>query len=288
MSPPTPAALKDWLGKTEEQTDRLDPVRLEQAAAMLGLAQSPDVLPPLWHLFFCNEVTAADDLAADGHARLGGFMPPVGELGAFNRRMWAAGDVHFDGELRAGEAIKRTSNIRDIRLKEGRSGALVFVDLERLIEGQAGQVREIRTIVYRHFDGQQTAPEDQPLSPEPGLTALEHWHPDERALFRFSALTWNTHRIHYDRRFCQQVEGYPDILVHGPLTALKLAGLAAADQEADRQSDRATGPLKRFSFRGLQPLFVNRPIQLCGAADGRRYQALNHAGHLAMTAQVER
>ena len=277
MTEQTPEALLAWLGKTETQTDQIDPTRLAQAASTFGLAEVPETLPPLWHLFFCNEMTPAHELAEDGHAKLGEFMPPVTRLGPFNRRMWAAGDIRFDGELRAGETVRRTSTIQNIALKEGRSGAMVFVDLERLIEGANGRVSEIRTVVYRHFDGSQSAPEDQPLPASEGQAVRETWQPDERELFRFSALTWNTHRIHYDRSFCQDVEAYPDILVHGPYTALKLATLAAEE-----------GPLKRFLFRGRQPLFVNRSISLTAGPDGQSYEARNFAGHLAMTARVER
>jgi 3-methylfumaryl-CoA hydratase len=301
----------DAIGRTETSDDRIDPLRMAQAAAMFGLgedgastlARDGAPLPPLFHLFFTNNATDATRLSPDGHEILGRFIPDVTAEGPFHRRMWAAGDMRFDGELKVGEAIRRTATITDITRKDGSTGPLIFVTVDREITGATGRVMETRTIVYRekgHIKDGGDAPDSLPLKGDETLSEKAAWRPDHGQLFRFSSLTWNTHRIHYDADHCRQVEGYPDIITHGPFTAMNLAllatgglGKAAGDAlisggagqmgkavEAQRQ-------LSRFRFRGTQALYVGRRVGLCCNEDFTRLEARNHQGQQAMTAEAE-
>ncbi len=270
----------EWVGRGEIQRDTVDPTRVAQALALLDLPRAKAVpgapLPPLFHLFFANEVVPQGELAGDGHARLGRFMPPIDGHGAVKRRMWAAGDIRFEGTIKVGENLERRSVITAIESKAGRSGPLLFVVVERTLSSPSGRVVEERTVVYRTLPDAPAA-ESVDLAPDTALSPRDTWLPDERALFRFSALTWNSHRIHYDRAFCQVEERYPDLLVHGPFTALKLALLAAQGKAG----------IRRFAFRGLQALYVNRPVTLVADEAATQLQALNHRGQLAMAARVE-
>jgi len=318
--------FEDAIGRTETAEDRIDPTRMGQAAAMLGLgeggmaalARAGAALPPLFHLFFTNTPTDATMLSPDGHEILGRFIPDVTAAGPFHRRMWAAGDMRFEGELRCGQDIRRLSTITGITRKEGSTGPLVFVTVEREVTSATGKVLETRTIVYRE-KGSGDAPDSLPLTPDDTLVEKAAWRPDHGQLFRFSALTWNTHRIHYDADHCRQVEGYPDIITHGPFTAMHLAllaigGLAPAAGDAQISGGAAqtginetgineTGinerglaggnasangarRLSRFRFRGTQALYVTRRVGLCASDDFSRLEARNHQGQQAMTAEA--
>ncbi|XDZ65232.1 MaoC family dehydratase N-terminal domain-containing protein [Alphaproteobacteria bacterium LSUCC0684] len=295
------------IGRKETSEDRIDRARMAQAAAMLGLgeeginalARDGAPLPPLFHLFFTNNPTDATRLSPDGHEILGRFIPDVTTAGPFHRRMWAAGDMRFEGSITVGETIRRVSTITAIARKEGSTGPLVFVTVDREMEGRAGKVMETRTIVYRE-KGQGDAPDSLPLKGDETLTEKAAWRPDHGQLFRFSALTWNTHRIHYDADHCRHTEGYPDIITHGPFTAMHLAllaagglGPAAGDALISGGADRmATGDasarrLSRFRFRGTQALYVARRVGLCASDDFTRLEARNHQGQQAMTATAE-
>ena len=286
-----PSLFDDALGRTETAHDVIDPTRMAQAAAMLGLgddgiadlSRDGACLPPLFHLFFGNNISDAATLDHDGHELLGRFIPDVTQAGPYHRRMWAAGHIRFDGTLKVGEALSRTSTLRDVVQKEGRTGTMVFVTVDRVLESASGRIDEERVIVYREKSASPAntlAPDSLPIPPENSMTAAHHWTPDYTQLFRFSALTWNSHRIHYDLDHCRRDEGYPDIITHGPFTALMLANLTA---DGLRFSGDAS-PLTSFRFRGTQALYANRTVTLALNADGTMAEARNHTGQQAMTA----
>ncbi len=297
--------FENWIGRQEHFSDIIHPKRLMEAAAMLGLGAEGAAalgtegapLPPLFHLFFTNNTSDAAALNPDGHERLGEFMPPVQEAGSFERRMWAAGDIRFSGTLRCGDELSRTSTIRNIEEKEGSTGPLIFVTVERVLEAASGAVNETRVIVYREkpeIDPNVTppdsqSPDNQSMAPEDGFDEIGRWQPDHVQLFRFSALTWNSHRIHYDADHCRHYEGYPDIITHGPFTAMMLALVAAGSWGRDGAHTPgldSTRDLKEFRFRGTQPLFVGREVQFHATDDFTRLEARNHKGQQAMTAKA--
>jgi 3-methylfumaryl-CoA hydratase len=292
--------FENWIGREEHFSEIIHPKRMAEAASMLGLGAEGVAalsaegapLPPLFHFFFTNNISDAGALNPDGHEKLGEFMPPVHEAGPFERRMWAAGDIHFDGVIRTGEQLGRTSTIRNVDQKQGSTGPLIFVTVERLLETKSGNINETRTIVYREqpkISTNTTPADSQTMEGEDGFDEISCWQPDHVQLFRFSALTWNSHRIHYDADHCRRHEGYPDIITHGPFTAMMLALVSAGCWGRDG----ATSPglesmrnLKRFSFRGTQPLFVGREVRLHATADFTRLEARNHENQQAMKADA--
>lgn len=247
--------LRSWEGRAETREDvlALTPVR----ALATTLDHDPeaysqgDALPPLYHWLSFLELTKLSETAADGHAIKGGFMPPV----PFPSRMFAGARVDYPGDLRIGERVERTSTIKAVRYKEGRSGPLVFVTVAHSISNDHGvQLIEEQDIAYRPAsDGPvgSAAPE----TVEPDVDFSREVCPDERMLFRFSALTFNSHRIHYDLPYAR-AEGYPALVVHGPLTAVLLADLV------ERECERP--PLRHFSFRARSPLYLGDRIRLTG------------------------
>lgn len=264
--------LRGWIGKIESTRDVVTPVPIAALAATLDLeapspAQPGDPLPPLWHWLYFLPIHRQSELGPDGHPRRGGFLPPV----PLPRRMWAGGRLEFHHPLRVGDSLARTSQIVDVRFKEGRSGPLVFVLVRHEISNAQGiALTEEHDIVYR---GPSAAP---PGTPAPAEAAWEREIiPDDVLLFRYSALTFNGHRIHYDRRYATEVEGYPGLVVHGPLIATLLAGLAGTEMAS-------------FEFRAVSPLFDTAPFRICGKPDAGgktiRLWAKNHAGDLAMNA----
>ncbi len=287
------ALFDDALGHTEHADDVIDQTRMAQAGAMLGLGTDGRTalcamgahLPPLFHLFFGNNHTDAADLDHDGHERLGRFIPDVTKAGPFHRRMWAAGNITFDGSLKVGQAITRISTLRDVTRKDGRTGPLIFATVDRVIESATGRVNEERIIVYRE-NSAAPAPDSLPIAADDTLTPAHAWTPDYVQLFRFSSLTWNSHRIHYDLDHCRDDEGYPDIITHGPFTALMLANMTPDGLNILGHSRGDIPPLTSFRFRGTQALYANRAITLALNADGTRAEARNHNGQQAMTASL--
>lgn len=255
--------LRRWIGRSQTQDDTVTPVPVAALAATLDrddpLPQPGDELPPLWHWIYFLPLVRHSELGPDGHPRRGGFLPPV----PLPRRMWAGGRFEFFHPLRVGESIRRTSRIADVSLKEGRSGTLVFVRVRHEVSNDAGvALAEEQDIVYRE------APRPGETPPAPKAAPLDAaWHseivPDPVLLFRYSALTFNGHRIHYDHPYTTQVEGYPGLVVHGPLTATLLVDLLRRHLPRMR--------LERFSFRAVRPLYAPRPFTVCGKleADGK-------------------
>ncbi len=273
--------LKSWIGRSELVADTVTPVPVAALSATLDRDDPPprsgDPLPPLWHWLYFLPLHRQSELGADGHAKRGGFLPPV-EL---PRRMWAGGRFTFHQPLHVGEAIRRTSTIADVSHKEGRTGSLIFVLVRHEIAGENGlAITEEHDIVYR----QAPHPGDPTPPPRPAPeNALwrRHIDPDTVLLFRYSALTFNGHRIHYDRRYVTEVENYPGLIVHGPLLATLLVDLLRRNVPA---------PLLSFGFRAIRPVFDTAPFAVAGTSDpatgGAILWAQDVDGFLAMQAEA--
>ena len=271
--------LQEWIGKTETRTDIVTAAPVAALAATLDIERPGprpgDPLPPLWHWLYFLPFHRQSELGPDGHAKRGGFLPPVD----LPRRMWAGGRVDFHRPLRIGENITRVSRIADVKFKEGRSGRLVFVLVRHEISDPDGlAITEEHDIVYRDHP----RPGDAVPSPQPAPSDAA-WeriiHPDDVLLFRYSALTFNGHRIHYDRRYVTEVEGYPGLVVHGPLIATLLVDLVRVYLPA--------AVVTRFEFRAVSPIFDTGPFTVAGRLKDERtidLWAKNAAGALAMTA----
>jgi len=266
----------EWTGRTRELAVTVDPFPADAFAAALDLPRrlrEGEALPLAWHWLYGHEPVAARDTGPDGHPRLGLFMPPV----PLPRRMWAGGRIRVERPLRIGAKVRKRSTVRSITEKAGRSGRLVFVLVEeRFEDGDGPLVIEERDIVYR---------EARPLAAAPAGSAAgafeaaaeRHWRPDPVLLFRYSALTWNGHRIHYDQAYATGVEGYPGLVVHGPLLATFMCLLC--------EELAGEGRVRSFAFRARAPLFVDRPLTVQAArADGGivRARVLGEDGRLAM------
>ena len=246
--------LRRWIGNTQSSQDRLhvEPARLMQATLDRDpTLQDGDALPPAWHWLYFLSGAPMSQLGRDGHAAVGEFLPPV----ALPRRMWAGGRLAFEKPVVFGEENTKNSTIKDVVVKQGSSGKLCFVTVRHDYSGAGADHRfsEEHDIVYRE-DPATDAPPPAPADPPSGSVGQVTITPSTVQLFRYSALTFNSHRIHYDREYCQQVEGYPGLIFHGPLTATLLA-----DNAYHRHQDKV---LKSFSFRAVAPLYDNQPFTI--------------------------
>lgn len=273
--------LHQWVGKAESIQDVVHPVLVNAMAAVLDRPAAPQAgapLPPLWHWMYFWSTTRQSELGPDGHAPRGNFLPPV----PLPRRMWAGGRLSFLAPVEIGSAFNRQSTIKAVEIKRGKSGDMVFVTVEHAILNAHGTALiEEHDIVYR--DVPQGTRQTQPrLAPSDG-TWSEVVHPDPTLLFRYSALTFNGHRIHYDLAYATEAEGYPGLVVHGPLIATLLLELAQRNMPGVR--------IKSFSFRAVSPLFHIEPFEICGeppdASGVVALWAKNMRGELAMQAQAE-
>ncbi|HEU0220804.1 MAG TPA: MaoC family dehydratase N-terminal domain-containing protein [Paracoccaceae bacterium] len=262
----------------------LTPDRAEAVAATLDRDRAPrmgEALPPLWHWTYFTPKAPLSALGVDGHPKLGGFMPPV----PLPRRMWVGGRLRFVSPLRAGDRAVRTTEIRDVTAKVGKAGALVFVTLRHEVSTESGPaIVEEQDLVYREARTPGAAATDEPQPPRPDERAPAEWRdplvPGPVLLFRYSAVTFNAHRIHYDEAYAREEEGYPGLVMHGPLTATLLV---------ERLMQRTSGALTEFSFRAVRPLFGNRPMALCGnPVEPGRFDlwAETPDGQTAMSAQA--
>ncbi len=245
-----------YVGRTETRRDVVDRRRVAGLAATLGVAAPADALPPLWHWMLFQDWVMPEQVGPDGHPKRGGFLPPVHHL---PRRMWAGGKLAFHAGLRVGEEVERTSTIVSVQAKSGASGDLVFVTVRHSIAGGEGvAIVEHQDIVYRSADGVAV----RPGAPAPAVAADARREvvPDPVLLFRYSALTGNGHRIHYDADYVRDVEGYPGLVVHGPLQATWLAALSPA-------------PLAAMTFRGQRPAFHGRALRLEGWREGSLFRS---------------
>lgn len=273
--------LRQWIGRTEQLHDQVTAAPLRALTATLDRDDAPQApgapIPPLWHWLYFLPAAPQSELGPDGHPQRGGFLPPV----PLPRRMWAGSQLVFHRPLRVGQALVRSSHIADVRLKEGRTGPLVFVNVDHRVEADGElAIEERHDIVYRDMP----APGEVPPPPV-AATAEAAWvrriAPDDVLLFRYSALTFNGHRIHYDRRYVTEVEGYPGLVVHGPLIATLLLDLL--------RRHRPEAPVRQFSFRAMKPTFDIASFEVCGApqADGTVHLwARDAEGHLTMDARA--
>jgi 3-methylfumaryl-CoA hydratase len=242
------------VGRRLEEKDGVAPEVVSRFAAALdqGWPGGGAELPPMWHYgLFLNQVPTAR-LGPDGHPPRGDFMPPV----RLPRRMFAGARVDFRAPLVAGLEATKVSEIASVDHRQGKSGDLVFVRVKAsVLQRDRLCLEEEQTIVYRGDGPRTLAVTPRPAPPATSTAAVENWTPGSVELFRFSAVMFNAHRIHYDLPYVTEIEGYPGLVVHGPLTALRLCALAV----------RVLGPLKRFQFRGEAPLFAGQPVRLIAA-----------------------
>ena len=238
--------LRQWIGRTTEASDIVTAQLVKGLRATLfqeiGEPKQGDAAPFTTHWCLAQPVFPMAELGPDGHPTRGGFLPPV----PLPRRMWAGGELEFLDALRVGDESKRASRITDVTVKTGSTGVLCFVSVEHVVTSPRGiAIRERQDVVYRDIGGA-PAPA-KAAAPPPAAQHRETHISDPVLLFRYSALTFNGHRIHYDRDYVTKVEGYPGLIFHGPLQAAFIVELAARL--------RGGRPPKKFSYRGLQPLF---------------------------------
>ena len=263
-----------WIGRSRRREARLSAGDIARLAAVLDRASPPVTVPPAWHWATLLDAVRQSAIGPDGHPERGDFLPPI----PLPARMFAGADMSFAAPLALDTPTALTETIEAIEEKTGRAGALTFVRLARELS-QTGSpcVREVQTLVYRD------AGATPPAAPKPSEIEAR-WRetimPDPVLLFRFSAATFNSHRIHYDRAYAQGVEGYPGLVVHGPLIAIRL--LEALHQQTEH------APLVAFRFRALRPLFDTAPFAVCGRIDGNAAELWAEApdGGVAMTASA--
>jgi 3-methylfumaryl-CoA hydratase len=275
-------SVADWIGRTETVSDVVTPTPYAALSATLDRdPQRPPTgtpLPPVWHWLYFLPLYRQSDVGPDGHALKGGFLPPT----PLPRRMWAGSQLEFRAPIFIGDAITRVSTIENVSEKSGRTGPLIFVkvrhDVRRGEETNVAIV-EYHDIVYRE------APKPDDVAPPPAKAPVtfaweRKWVPDDVLLFRYSALTFNSHRIHYDRRYVTEVEGYPGLVVHGPLLATLMLDLL--------RHERPDAVVTHYTFRAMRPVFDIHTFHVCGQpqADGRTIDlwVRDYEGALAMSA----
>ena len=276
-------SMRDWIGNwqpgREEVADRVDPARLHALAATLDLAETPvDTVPPLWHWLYCQSPwPLTKELGDDGHPADGPFLPPI----PHRRRMFAGGRLGITAPLTVGKPVHRQGEVVDATVKNGRSGEMLFVTVRHEYR-QCGVVRisEEQDLVYRSAAGSAPTPgvSRNPLGELTPWASIPRFSPP--LLFRFSALTANAHRIHYDADYATAVEGFPALVVHGPLLAVHMAELVRA-QAADRA-------VAAFTFRLQRPVFLGDVVRVEGipVADGAELAVVSGSGvtHASATA----
>jgi 3-methylfumaryl-CoA hydratase len=263
--------LEAWVGRVRTQSANLDPEIARRYAAAMGADLDVEArFPPLGHWAYFNDAVAPSELGPDGHPRRGIFLPPIG----LPRRMFASSILRFEAPLAMGEPAELTSTIADLRRRSGRSGELILMDVAReLTQGGRLKLAETQTIAYRD-----AGPPTPAVADTGAGGAGELWAPNTVDLFRYSAATYNGHRIHYDQAYARDEEGYPGLVVHGPFTAAKLFELATRT---------AGAPLTTFSFRAMAPIFVGQPVRLRADAEPNSVIAVRCDGAVAMSASFE-
>lgn len=274
--------LSAWEGRSETKEGVIAPAQAAQIHATVGdptqdAPETGESMPPLWHWCAFPPVCPLEDLAADGHPKLGGFLPPV----PLGRRMWAGGRLSFGAPLRVGATFESRSTIASVTEKQGKTGRMVFVSVDHvLMSDGVVAIEERQDIVYLDLPDAFRPPAKQPM-PEDRVGA---WMQpvNEALLFRFSAITFNAHRIHYDLPYAQVVEHYPGLVVHGPMQA---CWLMRAAMEVKGRAPRA------FAFRGVHPMLLipgespEMTIAACATEEARRLTLYTgQAGHQCMQA----
>jgi 3-methylfumaryl-CoA hydratase len=270
--------LRQWVGRKESHHDIATAWPIVAMTATLDRRDPPlregDAIPEGWHWSYFLETSPASDLAHDGHTKRGGFLPPV----SLPRRMWAGGRLEFKRAIKIGEQLSRESEILSVEPKSGKSGNLVFVTVRHTISASNNiAVVEEHDIVYR--DAAKAGAPMPPGKPAPANAAWRHdVMPDEAMLFRYSALIFNAHRIHYDIDYCRKEEGYPGLIVHGPLQTTLLLDLSRR---------HAGKPVRKLDYRAVSPVFHNEKLTVGGipSADGASAQlwTAGPSGNIAMT-----
>ncbi len=274
--------LREWVGRGVSRSDRVSAAPVAAMSATLDRDDARPVtgseVPPLWQWMYFTPLDRHSELSVDGLAEGGGFLPPV----PLPRRMFAGSRITFNHPLQVGDDIERTSQVTNINSKRGRSGTLVFVSvLHEITDARGIAIREEQDVVYR----ESARPDAR--APEPRAARIDESFsrridPDPVLLFRYSVLTFNGHRIHYDRPYVTEVEGYPGLIVHGPLIATLLVDVL--------RRNMPTAKVRKFSFRAMAPLFDNHHFEVCGCEDDDKRVALwarDHQGGLAMDAVAE-
>jgi 3-methylfumaryl-CoA hydratase len=275
-------SLKQWIGRTETAVDYVTVPMVDRLSATLdrddAFPKIGDPLPVGWHSTLFPRIVRHSQIGPDGHPQRGDFLPPV----PLPRRMFAGKRTTFLAPLRVGDEVKRLSTIQNVTVKDGRSGRMVFVTVKTDISSPRGlAISEEQDIVYRGEPDKNAPP--PPPQPAPGKAVWQHEvTPDPVMLFRYSALTFNGHRIHYDHPYVTGVEGYPNLVMNGGLTTLLVYELART---------HASTPIKFMSSRNVRALFVGRTITLCGepSADNKtaKLWAQDDTGALALSAEAE-
>lgn len=247
---------KDWIGKTKTVTDRIEPFRAAALAATLNRPESDApyaTLPALWHWIYFLPRPATELLGADGYTVQGAFLPPID----LPRVMWAGSTLCFGNPLSIGEHAEQRSRVESVDRKQGSSGTFFLVTVRHEIHGKHGlALVERRQLIFREAPSSD-APKPESLTP-PAEPAWSHTlTPDPVLLFRYSALKFNSHRIHYDHPYATSVEGYPNLVVHGPLAATLLLETLNSERPDKRFTD--------LTIRAVRPLFANAPVAMEGA-----------------------
>ncbi len=255
------------IGRTEIRNDTITPGPAQALAATLDLDPGQFTrqaeLPPLWLWLYFLPVSRASETGPDGHPKRGGFLPPV----ILPRRMWAGSRIRFGGPVHIGDDLSKRSTVASVKVKSGRSGEMVFVTVRHEWSHDGQQVmEEEQDIVYMAIPDKFSPPEPVPVPECPWMDPVKI---DPVMLFRFSAVTFNGHRIHYDRTYAMEVEHYPGLVVHGPLQAVLLMEAARRWQPGRRPDN--------FRFRALRPLFDFDAVSVCGRMD--------ESGHLELWTQ---
>ena len=269
--------LRRWIGRSQQASDTVTAQLVKGLRATLfaeiGEPKPGDAAPFTVHWCLAQPVFPMSQLGPDGHPTRGGFLPPV----PLPRRMWAGGELAFLDTLRVGDEATRTSRISDVTVKSGSTGQLCFVSVEHVVTSRRGTaIRERQDLVYRAMGNKQSAAPARPAPPPPAAQHRETHVSDPVLLFRYSALTFNGHRIHYDRDYVTKVEGYPGLIFHGPLQAALIVEMAARL--------RGGKPPKKFSYRGLQPLFEGSEFSINANDNGATMElwTANEAGQPTM------
>lgn len=268
--------LAAWEGRTDITCGAISADTAAMWHATLGDPRTPAPghgapLPPLLHWCAFPQAVHMSELQSDGHPTVGGFLPPI----RLKRRMWAGGNLRFGRPIHVGEPLERRSSIRSVTEKEGRTGPMVFVTVDHAIYGAHGlAIAEQQDIVYLHIPDRFTPPPKMPMPEQAAQT--DQIQPSEALLFRYSALTFNAHRIHYDQTYAQQVEHYPGLVVHGPLQASLLMQHAIKIKGSTPD---------QFHFRGVHPAFVQHAMTLSAIEDSAGLLLFSGAeGHQCMQA----
>jgi 3-methylfumaryl-CoA hydratase len=271
--------LREWVGREQDREQAIEPFPARALAGLLEREKAPqegDPLPLPWHWLYFLDTPRRSEIGGDGHPARGGFLPPV----PLPRRMWAAGRIEVAAPLTVGAHVRKVSTVTKVDLKQGKSGPLVFVTVRHQFE-QARKVClvEDQEIVYREAP---TGPAALPPGEPAAATAMSSrlFRPDPATLFRFSALTYNGHRIHYDHEYATQVEFYPALVVHAPLLATLLLDLAAHVHPGSF--------VARFEFRAVRPSFDTGSVRLCASptAQGAGLWTVDDEGFVGMKASA--